>query len=149
MDARVKIAAFLIYLIVLFSLKNLLSVMGMLILCLILFPVAKVPAKVTLRNFKPIVPIVIITVIINLLLIKQGDILVSFWKINLYREGIRYTLMLIIRLFAVISASSLVSYTTSPLELTSAIEFYLSPLRLIGINTNEIAMMLKIGRAHV
>ena len=76
MDARVKIAAFLIYLIVLFSLKNLLSVMGMLILCLILFPVAKVPAKVTLRNFKPIVPIVIITVIINLLLIKQGDILV-------------------------------------------------------------------------
>ena len=64
MDARVKLAAFLIFIIVLFSMKNMLAVLLMMIFALALFPVAKVPLKVTLRNFKPILPIVILTALI-------------------------------------------------------------------------------------
>ncbi|MBR2670580.1 MAG: energy-coupling factor transporter transmembrane protein EcfT [Oscillospiraceae bacterium] len=149
MDARVKIAAFLAYVILLFSLKNWLAVLIMMVFALMLFPVARVPVKVTLRNFKPILPIVILTALINVFLVRGGEVLFSFWKITVYRDGMKYIIMLIMRLFAIISCSSLVSYSTSPIEITTAIEFFLSPLRLVGVNTNEIAMMMTVAMRFI
>ena len=149
MDARVKLAAFLIFIIVLFSMKNMLAVLLMMIFALALFPVAKVPLKVTLRNFKPILPIVILTALINVFLVRGGEVLFSFWKITVYKDGMKYIILLIMRLFAIISCSALVSYSTSPIEMTTAIEYFLSPLRLVGVNTNEIAMMMTVAMRFI
>ena len=149
MDARVKLAAFLIFIIVLFSMKNMLAVLLMMIFALALFPVAKVPLKVTLRNFKPILPIVILTALINVFLVRGGEVLFSFWKITVYKDGMEYIILLIMRLFAIISCSALVSYSTSPIEMTTAIEYFLSPLRLVGVNTNEIAMMMTVAMRFI
>lgn len=145
LDPRVKIMCTLFYLISLFLFK---SVLGYALCTVFLFAVirlSKVPFKFITKGLKPIIVLLMITVLFNLFLTNQGNVLVSFWILKITDEGLRTAVYMAIRLIYLIVGSSLMTLTTTPNELTDGIEKLLKPFNKIKVPVHEIAMMMSIA----
>ena len=145
-DPRLKLVATIAYIVVLFVAPNPLGLALSIALLAALYKVAKIPGKLILKSLKPIVPIVLFTAVLNLFFVTgEGEPLVHIWVLKIYAEGIRYAILLTIRVCALIAGTSLLTYTTSPIVLTDAIENLLRPLAKIHFPVHELAMMMTIA----
>ena len=145
-DPRLKLAATIAYIVVLFVAPNPLGLALSIALLAALYKVAKIPGKLILKSLKPIVPIVLFTAVLNLFFVTgEGEPLVHIWVLKIYGEGIRYAILLTVRVCALIAGTSLLTYTTSPIVLTDAIENLLRPLAKIHFPVHELAMMMTIA----
>ena len=145
-DPRLKLVATIAYIVVLFVAANPLGIALSLLLLAALYRVAKIPGKMILRSLKPIVPIVFFTAVLNLFFVPgEGEPPVQFWVFHSYAEGVRSALLLELRVCALIAATSLLTYTTSPIVLTDAIENLLRPLAKVHFPVHELAMMMTIA----
>lgn len=105
---------------------------------------SNIPVKFVLRGLKPILFIVIFAGIINMFTISGTPIYqLGIFKITY--EGIDVAIKMAIRLFLLIIIASLLTYTTTPIALTDAIEKLMGPLRRIKVPVHEIAMMMTIA----
>ena len=138
-DPRLKLVATIAYIVVLFVAPNPLGLALSIALLAALYKVAKIPGKLILKSLKPIVPIVLFFVT------GGGEPLVHIWVLKIYGEGIRYAILLTVRVCALIAGTSLLTYTTSPIVLTDAIENLLRPLAKIHFPVHELAMMMTIA----
>ncbi|MEF9917542.1 MAG: energy-coupling factor transporter transmembrane component T [Lachnospiraceae bacterium] len=145
LDPRVKIACTLFYLISLFLFKSILGyALAATFLCLVI-KLSKVPVKFIVKGLKPIIMLLMITVIFNLFLIEGGAVLVHVWIFKITEEGLRTAVFMAIRLIFLIAGSSLMTLTTTPNALTDGIEKLLFPLNKIKVPVHEIAMMMSIA----
>ena len=97
-----------------------------------------------MKGIKPILWIIAITAILNLFY-TDGEPLVQ-WKIfKISAEGIRSAIMMSLRIIMLIMGTFLLTYTTSPIMLTDAMEEMLGPLKKIKIPVHELAMMMSIA----
>lgn len=145
-DPRLKLVATIAYIVVLFVAPNPLGLALSIALLAALYKVAKIPGKLILKSLKPIVPIVLFTAVLNLFFVTgEGEPLVHIWVLKIYGEGIRYAILLTVRVCALIAGTSLLTYTTSPIVLTDAIENLLRPLAKIHFPVHELAMMMSIA----
>lgn len=145
-DPRLKLVATIAYIVVLFVAPNPLGLALSILLLAALYKVAQIPGKMILKSLKPIVPIVIFTAVLNLFFVTgQGKPLVHFWILNIYAEGVKYAILLAVRVCALIAGTSLLTYTTSPIVLTDAIESLLRPLAKLHFPVHELAMMMTIA----
>jgi len=145
-DPRLKLVATIAYIVVLFVAPNPLGLALSILLLAALYKVAQIPGKMILKSLKPIVPIVIFTAVLNLFFVTgQGEPLVHFWILNIYVEGVKYAILLAVRVCALIAGTSLLTYTTSPIVLTDAIESLLRPLAKLHFPVHELAMMMTIA----
>ena len=78
----------------------------------------------------------------NSLFYNQGEVLLSFWKINITLGGVRQGAIIVLNVLLVILWSKLFISTSSPIEITKAISFYLKPLRIFKIPTENLALIL-------
>ena len=145
-DPRLKLVATIAYIVVLFVAPNPLGLALSIALLAALYKVAKIPGKLILKSLKPIVPIVLFTAVLNLFFVTgEGEPLVHIWVLKIYGEGIRYAILLTVRVCALIAGTSLLTYTTSPIVLTDAIEQLLKPLGRLHFPVHELAMMMSIA----
>ena len=145
-DPRLKLVATIAYIVVLFVAPNPLGLALSIALLAALYKVAKIPGKLILKSLKPIVPIVLFTAVLNLFFVTgEGEPLVHIWVLKIYGEGIRYAILLTVRVCVLIAGTSLLTYTTSPIVLTDAIENLLRPLAKIHFPVHELAMMMTIA----
>ena len=145
-DPRLKLVATIAYIVVLFVAPNPLGLALSIALLAALYKVAKIPGKLILKSLKPIVPIVLFTAVLNLFFVTgEGESLVHIWVLKIYGEGIRYAILLTVRVCALIAGTSLLTYTTSPIVLTDAIEQLLKPLGRLRFPVHELAMMMTIA----
>lgn len=145
LDPRVKIMCTLFYLISLFLFK---SVLGYVIATIFLFDtikLSKVPAKFIVKGLKPVIMLLMITVIFNLFLTTGGATLVQVWIFTITEEGLRTAVYMAFRLTYLIAGSNLMTLTTTPNELTDGIERLLHPLNAVKVPVHEIAMMMSIA----
>lgn len=145
MDARVKIILTAVFIVMLFIAKSMIGLCVGIVFTILIFLVSKIPGKLMLKSLKPIVPIIIFTAILNLLFIRTGEPYVHFWIIKITDEGVHTAVFMIVRILCLISGTSLLTYTTSPIDLTDAIEKLLSPLKKIKVPVHELAMMMTIA----
>ena len=145
-DPRLKLVATIAYIIVLFIAPNPLGLALSIGLLVLLYRIARIPGRMILKSLKPIVPIILFTAVLNLFFVTgQGEPLVHFWVLNIYAEGIKYAVLLAVRVCALIAGTSLLTYTTSPIVLTDAIESLLRPLAKLHFPVHELAMMMSIA----
>ena len=144
MDPRIKIVLTVAYIVMLFLVSNFWGFLVAVALLLVSYSVAKIPVKMMFRGIKPIIPIVIFTGILNLFFVS-GTPIVEFWVLQITYEGLRMAVFMVIRILALIAGASLLTYTTSPIELTDAIESLFKPLRVIHFPVHELAMMMTIA----
>ena len=143
-DPRAKILLVLAFIIVLFVVRNPVSFLLIAVFLIGAYIIAKIPANAIWRGVKPILPLIVFTSILNLFFV-DGEPLVHWWIFKITAEGISVAVLMAIRIVCLIIGSLLLTYTTSPIALTDAIERLLKTLRVIRFPVHEMAMMMTIA----
>lgn len=144
LDPRVKIVATFAFIISLFIVKNFIGYIVAGVFLAVCIRLSEVPPKFIFRGMKTIFFLLILTMVFNLLL-TPGVPIVSFWKFQITKEGIKLAAMMGIRLVFLITGSSLMTLTTTPNNLTDGLESLLAPLKKIRVPVHEISMMMSIA----
>ena len=145
-DPRLKIVVTIAYIVVLFMAANPVGIVCSLLLLGLLYRVAKIPLRLILKSLKPIVPIILFTSILNLFFITgAGEPLFHWWIFTIYPDGVKYAVLISVRTIALIAGTSLLTYTTSPIVLTDAIEYLLRPFAKLHMPVHELAMIMTIA----
>lgn len=144
LDPRTKINGVFAFIFGIFLVNNFwgyLIVFGFIIASLRL---SKVPLKFILKGLKPLRFIIILTFVLNTFMIK-GTPLISLGPLTIYQEGLYQAFFMALRLVFLITGTSLLTLTTSPIALTDGIESILKPFSKIGVPSHELAMMMTIA----
>lgn len=144
MDARVKILLTFSYIVVLFLVKGMPSMIMCALAVFGLIKMSKVPVRFIFRGLKPIFFIIILTVVLNMFMIP-GKIAFQLGILKITYEGLYMAIFVGIRLVLLIFGSSLLTLTTKPINLTDGIESILKPFEKIGVPSHELAMMMSIA----
>ena len=145
-DPRIKIIIALLLIVTSFLCDSILSFGALLLTMAIITAISKIPVKIIFRAIRPLMIILVFTMLINLFWTQGEQKLFSFWIITVYAEGVRSAVFMLIRIFSLVMASTiLITYTTTPIALTDAIESLLSPLKKIKVPVHDFAMMMTIA----
>ena len=144
LDPRVKLMLTLAFIVLVFVPRNWLGLLLAVLFLLMCVVCSRLPARLILKSLKPILPIVILTSVINIFYIS-GDPLWDWWIFHISKQGVTTAAFIAIRLLCLIAGSSLLTYTTSPTTLTDALERLLRPLTYLRVNVHELAMMMTIA----
>ncbi len=145
MDPRVKVVATIAYLVLAFMARIAPTLLLVSVVLLSMILLSRIPLRMYFKTLKPIIPIIIITSIINALYVSSGIPLLSFWKITITSGGVLTAVYMSVRICLLILCSSMLTYTTTPTDLTDAIERLLSPLKLFKLDIHSLAMMMTIA----
>ena len=146
LDPRMKMILTVLYIVIIFLAENVFCYAALLLSAILLVVFSRLSLKVVLRGIRPILFILLFTMIINVFFTKGENVLVSFWGIYIYKEGVIRALLMALRVTVlVVGTSVFLTYTTSPIVLTDAIESLLSPLKKIRVPVHDFAMMLTIA----
>ncbi len=150
LDPRAKLIGAIAYIVAAFLCKNTLSFAALLLSSLLLVLLARIPLRIVLRSIRALIFIMIFTAVLNIFWIvdtTEGARPLFEWRfIRIYEKGLYHAAFILIRIVCmVIGTSIFLTYTTSPIALTDAIESLLYPLTLIKINVHTFAMMMTIA----
>ena len=145
LDPRVKVVCTLLYLISLFTFKNILGYLLATIFLIVVIKVSKVPFKFIVKGLKPIMVLLMITVLFNLFLTPGGEVLLKVGFLKVTEKGLSSAIYMALRLVYLIMGSSLMTLTTTPNSLTDGMESLMRPLNKIHVPVHEIAMMMSIA----
>lgn len=144
LDPRLKLNGTLIFIISIFLFNTFYGYIAVTIFLASIIKMSKVPVKFILRGLKAVIVILLFTMTFNLFL-TQGDILIRLGFLKITKQGLYSALFMGIRLTYLILGSSLMTFTTTPNQLTDGLERLLWPLRRIKVPVHEIAMMMSIA----
>lgn len=145
LDPRTKIIATIVYIIAIFAVNTFVGIGFAALFLVAITLISRVPAKFIARGIKPIVIILIFTFILNIFMLKGGDVLVSIGSLSITTGGLQRAFLLAFRLILIIWCSSLLTLTTKPITLTDGLETMLRPLQRIGVPAHDLAMMMTIA----
>ena len=144
LDPRVKLVATVIYIISIFVVNSIPGYICVAVFLCVAALLSKVPLKYMLKGLRPVMIIILVTVLFNMML-TPGDVLVSFWRFKITKQGLEIGITMAFRLVLLITGSSLMTLTTTPNNLTDGMERLLKPLSRIKVPVHEIAMMMSIA----
>lgn len=144
LDPRVKLVGTIAYIISLFLYDNILGYVCAGLFLALVIKLSKVPFKFMIKGMKAIIFLLLITVVFNLFL-TPGEPLITLWKLQITKEGLKVAGFLAIRLIFLIIGSSVMTLTTTPNNLTDGMEKLMGPLKVIKLPVHEIAMMMSIA----
>ena len=145
LDPRVKIMLTILFVVILFVAKGPFAYIAVTIFTGMMILTSEVGVKTVLRGLRPLFIIIFLTVILNAFFIQDGEVLFSVGKFEVYDEGFYFGLYMAMRLMLLITFTSLLTLTTSPISLTDGIEHLLRPFKRIGVPAHELAMMMTIA----
>ena len=149
LDPRFKIVMTVVFIVSLFIGQSAVSLELGGVFCVMAIVLSKIPWKLILKSLKPIVLILIITSLLNLFLINDGLPLFEWKFIKITETGVSTSVFMVVRIVLLIAGTSLLTYTTSPIMLTDAIESLMSPLKLVKFPVHDLAMMMTIALRFV
>lgn len=146
LDPRMKVILAVLYIVATFLCKNVLSFAALLFSAIVLILISKIPMKLVLGGIKAILFIMAFTALINVFFTKGETPLVEWRFIHIYAEGLWQALFMIVRITVLIVGTGMfLTYTTTPIMLTDALEQLLAPLRVLHVPVHEFAMMMTIA----
>ena len=144
LDPRVKIILIAVLIVMLFVTNTLIAYLLLAGFILLTVYLSKLSFRMILRGLKPVLVIILITGILNLFYTPGVEVLRLFGVLSITREGIFTAILMVTRLILLIAGTSILTYTTSPMQLTDALELLFSPLKALHVPVHEVAMMMSI-----
>ncbi|MEE1124437.1 MAG: energy-coupling factor transporter transmembrane component T [Acutalibacteraceae bacterium] len=148
LDPRVKILLIVAFIVILFLTSNFISLAFMTVTVFAIMLLTKIPVKMYFKGLKSIIFILIFTSVLNIFY-GTGEPLWQFGFLKITLAGINRAIFVTVRIIALILTSSVLTYTTSPTDLTDALERLMKPLTIFHIKVHEIAMMMTIALRFV
>ena len=144
LDPRVKLCGVIVYIASVFIINNIFGLIFIIASLGVLIYLSKVPLRYILKGLRFVWFLVIIAIVFNLFF-SEGDIIWRWWIFHMSRQGILRAGFFAVRLVCVIVGSSMLTYTTTPTNLTAGLEKVMQPLNKIHFPGHEIAMMMSIA----
>jgi len=144
LDPRTKIIAVIIYMTALFVINNQVGYYTILLFSLAIILFSKVPINYFFKGFKPLFLIIILMVGLHIFM-TPGTVVGTLGPLTITKEGIRQGVFMGTRLILLITVTSVLTLTTTPIALTDGIEKLLNPFKRIGVPAHELAMMMTIA----
>lgn len=144
LDARVKIVVALFWAAILLAVTNFWSLLFLGVLFLLAVRSCRVPWRVVTRGLRPLLYILVFTLLVHLFF-TAGPKLFSWGPLSLSRSGLESGLFVSFRLILLVMGTSLLTLTTTPIDLTDGLEFLLRPLNIVRIPSQDLAMMMGIA----
>ncbi|HPT78736.1 MAG TPA: energy-coupling factor transporter transmembrane protein EcfT [Candidatus Atribacteria bacterium] len=145
LDPRTKLVITFIFIVIIFFVRYYTGYLYVLAFLALILALSQIPVRHVLKGLKPLLFIIILTFLINLFFTSGGTVLLKWWKIEITQEGLRQAIFMALRLIFLVTGTSLLTLTTSPIALTDGIELLLKPLRVIRFPAHELAMMMTIA----
>lgn len=145
LDPRTKLIVLIVYIVALFLAKSWVSYGLMFLILAFTVKISTISPKAIVRGMKPLVMILIFTAVLNLFFTQEGKILVDVGFITISTGGIIRAIQMMARILMLISATFLLTYTTSPIALTDGLESLMNPLKKLKVPVHELSMMMCIA----
>lgn len=145
MDPRAKILGLLIVLVTIFFDAGFLGYLFIGLLAYLALRLAKISLSYLIKAVKPMMFMMGFLLVMNILVLRTGEVLVAIGPITIYTKAITQTAYIVVRLVLIVALTTVVTATTKPLDLTLGIEDLLSPFKKIGFPAHEVAMMISIA----
>ena len=144
LDPRVKIILTVAFIVLLFLAQGPVSYALIIAFLAVIIAISHISPKMVVRGLKPILLIVLFTAVLNLFY-TPGDYIWQWKFLHISTQGIRMAIFMVLRLMLLIIATSMLTYTTSPIQLTDGLERLLGPLKKLHVPVHELSMMMSIA----
>ena len=144
LDSRIKLIATFVFMVSLFIINKFWPYAIVLLSLASVIKLSSIPIKYILKGIKPLRWIILFTFVINVFFLP-GDVIWTFGFLTITSQGIEQAIFMAARLVLLVVGTSILTLTTSPIELTDGIERLLNPFRKIGLPVHELAMMMTIA----
>lgn len=149
LDARIKLLLVIAVIVLIFMASTLIGYAAVTAFLLLVILLSRVNIKFVLRGLKPLWFIIVFTFVLNTFFYSGGTPIASWWIFNITEEGLYNAIRLATRLVLLITATTMLTLTTSPIALTDALERLMAPLKLIRFPVHELAMMMTIAMRFI
>lgn len=145
LDPRLKIVLIACLIVLLFITNTFIAYVLIAAFILLTVYLSRLSLRMILRGLKPIMVIIVLTGVLNLFYTPGIEVWRIFGVLSVTREGIRTAIVMVTRLILLIAGTSILTYTTSPISLTDALERLFSPLKALHVPVHEVAMIMSIA----
>lgn len=145
LDPRSKLIFVFAFICIVFLANNFITYAILTVFTFLLIFVSKIPFRFFINGLKPVLWLVLFTLVLHLFFTKQGHLLFHFGFIKIYEEGVRQGIFISLRFMNLIFVTSLLTLTTSPISLTDGLETLLNPLKKVKFPVHELALMMSIS----
>lgn len=145
MDPRSKLVLIFLFVCIVFLANNSLTYGTLLVYTIIMLSLSKISIRFIMTGLKPVLWLIIFTLILHLFLTKEGTLLFQWGWIEVYEEGVKQGVFISLRFFLLILMTSLLTLTTTPIEITDGLEELLGPLKRVKFPVHELALMMSIS----
>ena len=149
MDARIKLVLCLLFMVGIFFVQSYVGFALVTVFLMVVILASKVPLKSILKSVKGIVVLLILTAMLNIFFTKSGNVLVSWWIFTITDEGLIYASKMLLRLVYLVIGSRVLTLTTTPVDLTHAIERLLAPLKVIKFPVHDLALIMSLTLSFI
>ena len=145
LDPRAKLLFVFLFFFLIFLANNVSTYLVLYLFVCICIILSKIPVRLFLGSIKPVLFIIILTSILHLVMTKGGSMLVTTPFFTVYEEGVKQAAFISSRFFILVIMASVLTFTTSSLDLTDALEQLLGPLKKVRVPVHELALMMAIA----
>lgn len=145
MDPRSKIMIIFLFVCIIFIANNWVTYALIGIYTFYMLGMSRIPVRFLYGGLKPVLWLVLFTLILQLFFTREGALLVSWGPVKIYEEGLRMGIFISLRFFFLILMTSLLTLTTTPIEITDGLETLLNPLKKVRFPVHEMALMMSIS----
>lgn len=145
MDSRAKLVSIFLFVFIVFLANNLLTYAVLGLFTLLALLLTRLPLRFLLNGLKPVLIIILFTFLLHLLMTKEGPVLWDLGFVTFHQGGLVQGAFISLRFVYLILITTLLTLTTTPIELTDGIESLLGPLKKIKLPVHELALMMSIS----
>ncbi|MBQ3275559.1 MAG: energy-coupling factor transporter transmembrane protein EcfT [Oscillospiraceae bacterium] len=144
LDPRTKLIALVVYIVAIFTARGFAST-GLVVASLVVSVVlSRIRPRSLFKGLKPLIFIIALTAFLNLFY-STGRVIAQWWIFRITEEGLRRAVLMMLRIMLLVCGTFLLTYTTSPLQLTDGLERLMAPLKKLRFPVHELAMMMSIA----
>ncbi|MEH7334774.1 energy-coupling factor transporter transmembrane protein EcfT [Neobacillus drentensis] len=145
MDPRSKLILIFLFVCIIFLANNVVTYALIGIYTFLMLGLSRIPIRFLYGGLKPVLWLVLFTLVLQLLFTKQGAVIFELGPLKIYEEGLRQGIFISLRFFLLILMTSLLTLTTTPIEITDGLETLLHPLKKVRFPVHEMALMMSIS----
>ncbi|HIS28036.1 MAG TPA: energy-coupling factor transporter transmembrane protein EcfT [Candidatus Avamphibacillus intestinigallinarum] len=145
LDPRTKMVIIFLFIFSVFLANNLWSYVTLVAFAFLSIGLSRVPTRFIVKGLTPVWFLIVFTFILHLIVTKEGTVLFEWKFIEIYSGALVQGVKISMRFFLLILVTSLLTLTTTPIEITDAIEYLLAPLKKVRFPVHELALMMSIS----
>ncbi|MCD7036610.1 energy-coupling factor transporter transmembrane protein EcfT [Metabacillus sp. GX 13764] len=145
MDPRAKLLTIFFYVFIVFLANNAATYALLGVFTVIIVGLTRLPLRFLLNGMKPVIWIIVFTFILHIMMTREGQVVLDLPFLKIYEEGIRQGIYISLRFLYLILVTTILTLTTTPIEVTDGMEELLNPLKKIKLPVHELALMMSIA----